>query len=290
MKKSLLLFSALLFMSACFAKTRRIKVSNFQFSTPNINAKVGDTIIWVWQSGGHTTTSTSVPSGAKIWDKPINQSQPRYKYILKKAGTYNYRCNFHSQMTGTINVTNALVAGLDDIEISADLAKAVLTWQISSSENVAQFSIQRSTDGTNFKEVAKLKASEMNAYKYADDAVPANKYVYYQVVLTDKKGNTELSDIKMFTNNQDVAKLVTAISPNPVTNPGHLNLQFNADAEGKMQVQLFTQGGRLVKQTEMQANKGLNNGHFHLGDLTPGSYYIICKLGDKTEKHVIVYQ
>ena len=39
---------------------------------------------------------------------------------------------------------------------------------------------------------------------------------------------------------------------------------------GKMLVQLFTQGGKLVTETEMTANKGLNNGHFHLGNLTPG--------------------
>ena len=34
-----------------------------------------------------------------------------------------------------------------------------------------------------------------------DEATLTYKYVYYQVALTDKNGNTQLSDIKMFTNN-----------------------------------------------------------------------------------------
>lgn len=67
-------------------------------------------------------------------------------------------------------------------------------------------------------------------------------------------------------------------------------LQFNANADGKMLVQLYTQSGKLINETEMTANKGLNNGHFHLGNLTRGSYYIICTLGNLKEKHVIMYQ
>jgi len=40
----------------------------------------------------------------------------------------------------------------------------------------------------------------------------------------------------------------------------------------------------------MSAVKGLNNGHFHMGDLAPGTYYIVFTLGNVTEKHVIIMQ
>jgi hypothetical protein len=67
-------------------------------------------------------------------------------------------------------------------------------------------------------------------------------------------------------------------------------LQFNADGDGQMHVQLFTQSGKLVTETNMTAVKGLNNGHLHLDALQPGSYYLVCTLGDKTEKHTVLCQ
>jgi hypothetical protein len=112
--------------------------------------------------------------------------------------------------------------------------------------------------------------------------------VYYQIEMVDTKGSHELSSIQMFTQRVAAGKLITSISPNPISSPGHLMLQFNADKEGVLKVQLYNQAGAFVKETQMSAYKGLNNGHFHLGDLTPGSYYIVCTLGEIKEKHTIV--
>jgi len=289
MKKLLLLFFVLLSLTTSFAKIRKITVSNFQFSPSTMNAKVGDTILWVWQSGTHNTISLGIPQGAAPWNAQMNSTHKRFGYIVTKTGAYNYHCSIHpTTMIGVINVT----AGFDlgDLEISAENAKAVLNWKTNAGSDVASISVQRSTDGKNFTEIASLQPSVSGSYKYMDEAIPSGKYIYYQLLLTNKQGNSELSDIKMFTNNQSAAKLITSLSPNPLSRPGHLMLQFNADAPGKMKVQLFTQAGKMLAETEMTANEGLNNGHFHLGNLTPGTYYIICTLGDKTERHTILYQ
>lgn len=292
MKNTLLFLAALFIIETGFATTHKIKVSDFQFSPKITNAKVGDVILFIWVSGTHTTTSLKIPKNAKPWDAPMTSTNTKYKYVITKAGTYNFDCTIHSlSMTGKIKVTTTLDAGLGDLDISEADAKAVLNWKINDNSQVSHFSVQRSTDGENFTEIARIQQSPANNnYVFTDEGPVANDYVYYQVELTDKKGNTQLSDIKMFTNKQSNSKLITSISPNPLNSPGHLMLQFNAGAAGKMQVQLFTQNGKLVKETEMTADKGLNNGHFHLGELTPGTYYIVCTLGDKTEKHTIVYQ
>ena len=68
MKKLLLLFFVLLSLTTSFAKIRKITVSNFQFSPSTMNAKVGDTILWVWQSGTHNTISLGIPQGAAPWN------------------------------------------------------------------------------------------------------------------------------------------------------------------------------------------------------------------------------
>ena len=127
----------------------------------------------------------------------------------------------------------------------------------------------------------------MNRYSFTDDAA-SGKYVYYRLRMVDTKGNEEFTSIQMITRNVNSDKLVTSLSPNPVSKPGHLQLQFNSDIEGFMRVQLFGPSGRLIQEQNMSASKGVNNGHFHMGDLSPGSYYILCTLGTRTEKHTVI--
>ena len=107
--KKILLLAALLTGSVCAAQAanHRVTVSNFVFTPSTVNAVVGDTITWTWVNGMHTTTSTSVPVGARTWNKPIDMTHTRFRMRVTVAGTYNYRCNFHfaQGMVGTIVVS-----------------------------------------------------------------------------------------------------------------------------------------------------------------------------------------
>lgn len=109
MKKLLLLTAVLLCaVSATFAADHRVRVADFQFSPKTINAVVGDTVSWQWQTGAmnHTTTSVLIPAGAAAWDAPLNAATPRFRYTITVPGTYRYQCSFHSSvMKGTIRVT-----------------------------------------------------------------------------------------------------------------------------------------------------------------------------------------
>ncbi|PKP15868.1 MAG: hypothetical protein CVU06_15750, partial [Bacteroidetes bacterium HGW-Bacteroidetes-22] len=74
-----------------------VNVQNFSFSPASItNVQVGDTIRWVWVSGTHTTTSSSIPAGASTWDSPITSSVTSYEYRVMNAGVYNYVCTPHA--------------------------------------------------------------------------------------------------------------------------------------------------------------------------------------------------
>lgn len=81
-----------------FATTHIVQVSNFAFTPQNLNVSVGDTIKWVWLSGIHTTTSTTIPQGATPWDERISSSNQTYSYPVLVAGMYNYVCTPHLAM------------------------------------------------------------------------------------------------------------------------------------------------------------------------------------------------
>ena len=296
MKK--IVFCSLLASLGCFATNAtvyRIEVSNYQFTPATLDAIVGDTITWFWSEGNHTTTSTGVPIGAAVWDAPINSTDTTFTYVLAIPGTYQYWCTFHQpNMAGSIIASSSLPVQLTNFSVTSTSGnKALLSWSTLTEQNTSYFSIKRSIDASNFSEIARVDAAGNSAslinYSYTDNDISSNtKYFYYSIEIIDKDDKKQLSTIKMFNNLSAKSKLITSISPNPVSNPGHLALQFNAEKDGKMLVQLYDANGRFVKQTEMDAHEGLNNGHFHLGNLPAGMYNLVFTLDNLKEKKSII--
>jgi plastocyanin len=121
--RKLMLYSVL--SLACIysnATTHTIQEGDYAFTPSNINAVVGDTIIWSWVSGSHTTTSTSVPGGANTWNSPMNSTNTSFQYVVTLPGTYNFHCNIHpTMMMGSITVSAATAidepATINDVSI-----------------------------------------------------------------------------------------------------------------------------------------------------------------------------
>ena len=102
--KKILLFLVLTLPCHSFATVITVAVQSSSFAPSSLNAIVGDTIIWTWGGGSHTTTSTNVPSGAAMWDSPITSSNPAFAYQVTVVGTYDYVCTPHG-FTGQLIVT-----------------------------------------------------------------------------------------------------------------------------------------------------------------------------------------
>lgn len=110
LKQILLIITGVLFIPKAQATVINVSVANFSFTPASFTATVGDTIKWIWVSGTHTTTSTSVPAGAATWDNPITSSSTSFEYIITTPGTYNYWCSIHTTaMEGSFTVTPASV-------------------------------------------------------------------------------------------------------------------------------------------------------------------------------------
>lgn len=78
-----------------------VQVGDDFFNPSVFTANVGDTVHWVFIPGSaeiHTTTSTSIPSGAASWDQMVNTANPSFEYIITEAGNYNYECTPHATM------------------------------------------------------------------------------------------------------------------------------------------------------------------------------------------------
>lgn len=109
MKKLFLLFSFLvsfIFVVPANCTTININVSDFSFSVVSFDAVIGDTVKWTLVSGTHTTTSTSVPSGAATWDYSFTGVGDSFIYVIAIAGIYEYHCSFHpTTMIGSFSTS-----------------------------------------------------------------------------------------------------------------------------------------------------------------------------------------
>ncbi|WP_227130897.1 plastocyanin/azurin family copper-binding protein [Halorubellus salinus] len=74
-------------------------------------ARRGDTVEWVWSSGGHNVVADTTPEGSDwtgTMDAPtaVYDAGHAYSHTFEIAGTYSYYCNPHrgSGMTGEVVV------------------------------------------------------------------------------------------------------------------------------------------------------------------------------------------
>lgn len=291
--KSFLLLAGMLLTLHTNATTWTVNVANFQFSSSNLNVKVGDVIHWVWVSGFHTTTSTGVPAGASTWNAAIDNSNTAYDYTVTVAGTYNYVCNFHPGMTASFTASVVAPVVLSSFTISSKNNKPLLLWTTQIEKNTDHFSIRKSLNGTDFTEAGVVPAVgnsiSVQNYSYLDEEVsPENKFIYYSLAIIDKDGEKELTPIQVYRNSAALPKLILSLSPNPISGMGHLVLRFNADKKGLMRAKIVDMQGKIILERKLNAHPGVNNGHIHLGDLPRGIYIIHFILEGLHESYRII--
>jgi len=294
MKKMLLTLCCFISIQS-YATTWTVNVDDFQFSPATLNVTVGDVIHFVWVSGTHTTTSVSVPVGANSWNSPIDLSNHTFDVSVTTAGTYSYQCNFHAflGMTATFTASGALPVTFSTFNIITKNNSPQLSWSTTAEINADYFSIRRSFDGKNFKEVGTLPAngtsSFVKQYSFTDDKLPSSvTYAYYELATIDKDGGVQLSPIKMYKNNLAVPRLIISLSPNPVGSMGHLTLQYNSDSRGIMKATLIDMQGKTILETTLSSEPGINNGHIHLMGLPPGIYTLHFVLNGMSESYRLV--
>ncbi|MEK6889827.1 MAG: cupredoxin domain-containing protein [Nanoarchaeota archaeon] len=81
---------------------KSIEITGFEFSQETLTIKKGEKVTWTNKdSSQHTVTSIS---GNELKSDTLNKDQT-YTHIFTQPGNYEYRCNFHTSMTGKIIVT-----------------------------------------------------------------------------------------------------------------------------------------------------------------------------------------
>jgi plastocyanin len=94
------------------AATVTVMVGNggFFFTPSSVTIHPGDSVLWMWSSSGHSSTSGSpgMPSG--LWDSGIINQGATFMHAFSATGSFPYYCTVHGSccgMVGTVIVSNS---------------------------------------------------------------------------------------------------------------------------------------------------------------------------------------
>lgn len=191
MKKHFLLFALLSgFCFNGFATMQTVTVNSNFFAPPTFNILLGDTVKWVWVSGQHTTTSTTIPAGANNWNQNMNSGSTTFIYVPNKVGTYNYHCNFHTSMIASfvVGCPTPVVSITNPVPIVVCSGTTVLL--NSSASGGAPFTYQWQTSTSGGSSWSNLNGATNSNYNAAGSSGIS---IQYRVIVTNSCQNTGVS-------------------------------------------------------------------------------------------------
>lgn len=155
--------------------------------------------------------------------------------------------------------------------------KSVLNWSTATETNSDKFIVERSSNGTEFKEVigtvkAAGNSTTVQNYSLVDNA-PFNKWNYYRLKQIDLDGKFTYSNIASVYFSKDNSSIVS-IYPNPVKD--QTTIDFYTERAGKVKMEVYDSKGALVSSQTYNSVTGMNRTTINVQSLSTGIYTLKC--------------
>lgn len=178
--------------------------------------------------------------------------------------------------TTLADLPEAIVLPLRSIELRGIRSgnSVELLWDVVDEVDIASYTVERSTNGTDFSRVGEVRSSGDHArYTYQfQDLQPglASPTIFYRILVSENDGTRYYSRVKSLHN---TVRPRWQQWPNPVV--GELNLSFEATGTGRAQLRLINMAGQVVLRQDVMTRSGLNQLQVQqIGSLQPGAYYL----------------
>jgi Secretion system C-terminal sorting domain len=151
-----------------------------------------------------------------------------------------------------------------------------LNWATASERNNAEFAIERSTDGVDFKKIGSIKGkgttNEVSRYTFSDYEGPLSisGINYYRLRQIDVNGSETVSKVINIQRNSKSKEGITSIYPTTAT--AVLTVDFNAQTDVVLKVSDVL--GRMVLSKKITNNDGLTTTILDVNNLSKGVYII----------------
>jgi len=179
-----------------------------------------------------------------------------------------------------------------DAQLDNSNGKALLSWSTVSEINASNFVVQRSTDGSNYEDVALVFTQEGNSnnvirqYAYADNVDNLNSpIVYYRLKMVDLDGKFAYSAIDLIRLAKEGSQAGIVVFPNPVQNQLRITIPDNWQSK-MVSYSIYNAAGSLVRQMA-NSNAGQTQ-TMDISSLPMGVYFVKASNGNATAVQRII--
>jgi hypothetical protein len=156
--------------------------------------------------------------------------------------------------------------------------QTILTWQTASEFNSSYYSLEKSKDGEDWREInnqpAAGNSTSLLTYQFVDNT-DSGDATYYRLTQVDENGESETFNTILVSCNDDSDLFKTLPNPSDVS---FQVLVKNESLVGKATMRLVDTKGTLVSIKEVEITEGTNL--FYLNEnVTPGIYYLSISNG-----------
>lgn len=239
---------------------------------------------------GNGATDTEEGSSGNGWVSPINVTVgQKYILFLDNWNLSNTPFNISWQLSNGASL-GCTVLPIELLSFTGEYNNGfnLIKWTTTSASNVNYFSLERSNDGINWKEISKIyeqnNSLNYKYYQYEDYSFLSNEINYYRLKQTNLSEGQDYSNTIIIESKDNVEIRISDIHPNPANTAIYFNI-FTSQL-GNAHVELIDFTGNLLLTEQYQINSGKNDIKLDLNDLKNG-IYIIKISSDKSEKCII---
>ena len=171
--------------------------------------------------------------------------------------------------------------------------KADLKWITASEMSVSHFSIERSIDGNDFKEIgivfANGNTSDQMQYNFSDNISSVQvTVIYYRLRSVDIDGKSEFSSTRMIRISKETSNVVSILTyPNPVSNELRITIPANWQNK-KVLYEVLSFSGQAAKKIETAYSSQTEI--LNISKLNSGIYIVNVTCENKVAQQKIIKQ
>ncbi len=168
--------------------------------------------------------------------------------------------------------------------------QAKLTWSTASETNNSHFKVQKSTSGSNFRNIGRVEGSgttlEEQNYLFYDEELGTGT-IYYRLKQVDHDGSSEYSNVKAIAVNDSrsnkalKALKIKTIAPNPFRND--FEVKYDLKKSQRVTVSLRNTRGATLYQRSFVGNEGINEFKYNEGHKLKRGAYILTIKGNQQQ-------
>ncbi len=205
---------------------------------------------------------------------------PNTTYYIAVDGFAGSDCDFDITIVGAVNV----VLPIDLLGFNANCTSIVgeveLKWMSASEINSDYYLIERSRDGENYTQIAKINSvgnsSNVNSYYFKDVESPKGN-VYYRLVQVDLNGNQTYFNVISTNCNSN---LELSIYPNPAKNQFTIEGKFDK-VINNAKIEISNSLGEVILNKTFKINSDSIKQIINTANFNNGVYYVTIYANDK---------